>query len=251
MTRTKLCPTCDGIGFDHGKTHYTGLGTSSRTFCQGCDLGRELLRQWACQPRQRAYARRLREEKVKRALELSCMGSEFIDQRMADLIDEPSLCLPCNRYVQRWAKMKQEGRGLYLFGPVGSGKTHAACVVVNELIDRHLVETLFLNVPEAAQRFRLALGDQSNSDGVTLIDRMKQVELLVLDDLGLEKPSAWVTDLLYQVVDARGRSKKPMLVTSALPLDQLAYRYTRQLASRIEGCCEAVQLIGKDRRRKR
>jgi DNA replication protein DnaC len=111
------------------------------------------------------------------------------------------LCRQCTLYVQQWPTMLKRGQGLYLWGAIGSGKNHAAAVLANELIERHLVETLFLNVPEAAHRFREAIGDESNSDGIALLERMKQVELLVLDDLGVEKPSAWVSDLIYQVVD--------------------------------------------------
>lgn len=243
------CPRCHNTGCTPLAVHYTGLGDSPVTYCRDCLLGRQLLHDWAAQPEQRAYARRLREDKVSRALELSCLGAQFAGQRLADLIGQPGLCRLCTQYVQQWPAMRVKGQGLYFWGPVGSGKTHAAAVVVRELIDRHLVETLFLNLPEAVGRFRQAIGDPGNTDGAMLLDHMKRVELLVLDDLGVEKPSAWVTDLLYRVVDERWREHRPILVTSLLPPAELARRYTAQLASRLEGCCKAFRVTGKDRRR--
>jgi DNA replication protein DnaC len=214
-------------------------------------LGRQLLRDWATLPEQLAYARRLRQDKIRRALERSCLGGQFVGQKLADLTEQPALSRRCTRYVQRWNAMLHSGRGLYFWGAVGSGKTHAAAVVVNELIDRHLVEALFLNVPEVMARFRRAIGDPGNTDATTLLDHMKQVELLVLDDLGIEEPSAWATELLYQIVDERWRERRPMIITSALSPGELTRRYRQQIASRIAGCCDAVLLGGDDRRRDR
>jgi DNA replication protein DnaC len=242
------CPHCNNLGCTPVAVHYKGLGDSPVTYCRECVLGRELLRDWTRLPAQRAHARSLRESKVRRALQLSCMGAQFAGQRLADLIAQPGLCRPCTRYVQQWPTQLEQGRGLYFWGPVGSGKTHAATVVVNELIDRYLVETLFLNVPEAMGRFRQAIGDPQNTDGVTLLERMKRVELLVLDDLGIEKPSAWGTELLYRVVDERWRERRPLLVTSVLSPAGLALRYSPQIASRMGGCCEPLWLTGEDRR---
>lgn len=250
-TSPMTCPSCHNTGCTPVAVHYTGLGDSPVTYCKECALGRQLLADWARLPAQRAYARRIREDKVRRALRISCMGAQFAGQRLADLIAQPELCRRCTRYVKQWPAMLEQGRGLYFWGPVGSGKTHAATVVVNELIDRYLVETLFLNFPEAVGRFKLAIGDPENSDGVTLLERMKRVELLVMDDLGIEKPSAWVTDLLYRVVDERWRERRPMLVTSVLSPAGLALRYSPQIASRMGGCCEPLWLTGDDRRRER
>jgi DNA replication protein DnaC len=250
-TSPMTCPSCNNTGCTPVAVHYTGLGDSPVSYCKECPLGRELLQDWSGLPAQRAYAGRIREDQVRRALRLSCMRTQFAGQRLADLNAQPSLCRPCTRYVQQWPAMLEQGRGLYFWGPLGSGKTHAATVVVNELIDRHLVETLFLNFPEAVARFRQAIGDPDNSDADTLLERMKRVELLVLDDLGIEKPSAWVTDLLYGVVDERWRERRPMLVTSVLSPAGLALHYSPQIASRMGGCCEPLWLTGEDRRQAR
>lgn len=243
-----VCRHCAGKGSLPGPIHYQGYGDSMVTFCRSCPRGQRLLAQWKERPEQRAYARRLREQKAARAREESCLGKAFAEVRLSSLVEQPGARYECARYVRHWPSLSAFGRGLYFFGAVGSGKTHAAAVLANELLEAHLVELLFLSVPEFAGQLRDALDNTKDSNGATLLRRMKAVELLVLDDLGLETPSAWVGEQLYRVVDARWRERRPIVATSHLDLSALARRYPPQLASRVAGMCKAVRLIGKDRR---
>ena len=245
---TEPCSNCGGQGFTPSAVHYEKLGLSPVTYCQSCALGRRLLRQWANRPEQRAYSRALAQEKVRRALELSCLGLRFTGRRLEDLLGDPLLRQACADYLQAWPSHRRRGEGLYLWGLVGSGKTHTAAVLVNELVEEHLVETLFLNLPEVAARLRESLREQGGTDGAGLIDHMKRVELLVLDDLGVERPSAWTGEMLYRVIDERWRTRRPMIVTSNLSPARLVRRYRPQIVSRLEGCCRPLELRARDRR---
>ncbi len=243
------CPHCHNTGCIPLAVHYAGLGDCPVTYCRNCDIGRQLLRDWANLPEQRAYARRLREDRVRRALEIAGIEAHLIDQRLADLIRMPELCRLCTNYVREWPSTRRKGSGFYFWGGAGSGKTRAAAAIVNELVDRDLAATLFLNVPEVLGRIRQAHGDRNPAASPALLDRMKRIELLVLDDLGVEMPSAWVIDLLYQVVDERWRERRPMIVTSTLSVPELARRCQPQVASRIIGCCRVIEVSGTDRRK--
>lgn len=244
--RTRPCRHCGGQGFFSTPIHYLHSGLSPVTYCS-CALGRRLLSDWIRQPEQQTYARQLKTDRIRRALERSQLGPQFAHRRLADL-GELGLRQACRDYVQQWPTLGKRGQGLYLWGPVGSGKTHAAAAVVNELIRTHLVEPLFISVPEAAARLRQALREESDRDGVELLDHMKDVELLVLDALGLETPSAWIGEQLYRVIDARWRERRPLIVTSTLSLPELARRYPPQIASRLEGGCQAIAIARRNHR---
>lgn len=243
------CRHCGGRGFLSGSTHYVGLGDSPVTYCRSCALGRELERQWAAEPAQSEYARRFRKARAMRALELSNLGAEFAGLRLSSLNGEPAVRAACRGYVRGWPELRTQGRGLYFHGPVGSGKTHAAAVVANELIETHLTEVLFLNVPELAGRLRESLRDEGqDADAALLVGRMRSVELLVLDDLGVERPSTWIGEILYRVIDERWRERRPLLVASPYPPAALGRRYSPQLASRLLGRARSVRVTGRDRR---
>ena len=58
-----------------------------------------------------------------------------------------------------------------------------------------------------------------------IFDRMKDVELLIIDDLGVEKLSDWLSDQFYQIIDHRWQNHKPMIITSNQSLDDLGAYY--------------------------
>lgn len=145
--------------------------------------------------------------------------------------------------------MRKRGYGFYFWGNVGTGKTHTTSALSNELIAKRYVEILFLNVPETATRVKNTFSDRRDTEDSKLFKRMKDVELLVLDDLGVEKNSEWLSDQLYQVIDYRWRNRKPMIVTSNQSLNDLSRYYKPQIASRLYGCCKPMKFELRDRRK--
>ena len=77
---------------------------------------------------------------------------------------------------------------------------------------------------------------------------MKEMELLVLDDVGVEKYSDWMADQMYQIIDHRWKNRKPMIITSNLSLEDLGKSYKPQIASRIMGSCKPIRFTDRDRR---
>jgi DNA replication protein DnaC len=141
--------------------------------------------------------------------------------------------------------------GLYLSGPVGTGKTHLAACLVNELIKRE-IRVLFGNVLDLLGRLRRSYDEDAQEEEWRIIDELASVPLLIIDDLGKEKVSEWVEQTLYRVVNARYCENRALVVTSNFSLSELESRYREigpALASRIAEMCEGVRLMGKDWRR--
>ncbi|QIN77208.1 cell division protein ZapE [Rubrobacter marinus] len=150
-------------------------------------------------------------------------------------------------FLRGWEDNREEGRGLYLCGDVGTGKTHLAVAIMTELIRRRRVPSLFVTVPEFLDNLRGAYNDPGR-DIDEWMDAVKNADLLVLDDLGAEKPNAWVRERLFVVVNHRYREALPTIFTSNIGPKDLAEQLGDRTASRIIAMCEWVALEGEDYR---
>ena len=150
-------------------------------------------------------------------------------------------------YLASWDDNREEGRGLYLCGGVGVGKTHLAVAVMSELIRRRRVPSLFVTVPEFLDNLRGAYNDPGR-DLDEWMDAVKNADLLVLDDLGAEKPTEWVRERIFVLVNHRYREQLPTVFTSNTGPKDLADQLGERTASRIIAMCDWIALEGEDYR---
>ena len=148
------------------------------------------------------------------------------------------------------------GEGLYIHGKTGVGKTSNAAGVAIALLDRG--ETVAF-----ATSVDLLGSIQDTFDGGTAArtsevrGRYLNSDVLVLDDLGKEKQTAWTVTTLYALVNARYEEMRSTLITSQYTMDELEARLARRgeaetaraIVSRIRQTCEDVWLTGPDMRR--
>lgn len=120
------------------------------------------------------------------------------------------------RYADEWEKMQKENIGLLLYGGVGTGKSFAAACVANHLID-NLVSVLMTNF---ASILNTMSGFYSDDKNRYIADIMKY-PLLILDDFGMERDTDYALEQVYNVIDARYRAGKPLIVTTNLSLREL------------------------------
>ncbi len=141
------------------------------------------------------------------------------------------------------------GRGAYLWGPPGTGKTYAACcaarlAALGGLGARKVTAKVLLD--EVREEFDRRDGDRCAATNAA------RVGLLVLDDLGAERPTEWAMEELVRLVDARCAAGLPTVFTSNLRLGALRDRWGgdqgMRLASRVAGSCDIVEVAGPDRR---
>ena len=116
-------------------------------------------------------------------------------------------------YAQNWDEFKKAGIGLLLFGNVGTGKSYAAGCVANALIDR-LESVLFVGMSDVVNRMQGNFG----TDRDHYMKSLMRPDLLILDDLGAERNTSFGKERVFDVVDKRLLSGKPMIVTTNIPL---------------------------------
>jgi DNA replication protein DnaC len=137
--------------------------------------------------------------------------------------------------------------GLLLIGSVGTGKTHLATAVLR-CAQKIGFPFGFVITPDLMDELR------PGKDDGQLADTVKSKHVLLLDDLGTEKPSDWVSEKLYQLINYRYNYELPTLITSNYTVDELKKRLGEngpKIVDRIMGMCSVVMVGGPSWRRKR
>ena len=120
-------------------------------------------------------------------------------------------------YVKHWEELiHSDTNGLLIWGSVGNGKTFLAACIANALIERE-VPVRMVSCPYMLNEIR----GKYPGDRNIYISGLDAFSLLILDDLGSENGSEANLELLYQIIDSRYRSKKPLILTTNLTLDEL------------------------------
>ena len=108
--------------------------------------------------------------------------------------------------------------GTASLGDVGTGKSFFAGCIANALLDKG-IPVLMTNF----SRILNTLTGMYSDDRSQFIDSFNKYSLLIIDDLGIERSSEFALEQVFNVIDSRYRSKKPLIVTTNLTLDELKY----------------------------
>lgn len=148
-------------------------------------------------------------------------------------------------FVDKFDAFKAQGKGLILFGTVGTGKSFAAACVANALIDRGIPArmTNFAHIRNAIQKDFEGRQDY--------LDSLNKFPLLILDDLAAESQTEYMQEIVFSVIDARSRAGLPLIITTNLTAEQMKkpkdHTYKR-VFSRLLGMCIPIEVKGLDRR---
>lgn len=159
---------------------------------------------------------------------------------------QPKVSDACKRYVECWDEMRANNIGVLFYGSVGTGKSFLASCIGNGLLDRQ--------VPVAATNFpRLLNLLQGTYEKQALLDRLSIYKLLIVDDLGVERDSAYAEEQIFNIIDARSNSELPVIVTTNLTLEEMEHPTTMQYAriyDRVLAMCPIrLKLAGESRRK--
>lgn len=151
-----------------------------------------------------------------------------------------------------------EGHGYYIHGDVGVGKTYLLSAITNEIVKRGK-KVAFVHTPTFANKIKSMISKRQSIDD--LLNDLKHVHVLVLDDIGTEGVSDWLRDdILLSILNFRMDSGKTCFYTSNLSMNQLEQYYSvnnkneynelaaRRLMERIRMTSKEINMSGFNRR---
>jgi len=151
-------------------------------------------------------------------------------------------------FVEQIGERLDRGDGLWLMGDVGTGKTTLAMLVSKAAVEAQRTVAIY-SLPRLLARIRRTYDDEAGEPYLEFVERLTSVDLLHLDDLGVEKRSDWVLEQLYAIVNERYEAQRSMVVTTNLDQSALEEQIGPRTVSRlVEICGDPLPLFGDDLR---
>ena len=175
--------------------------------------------------------------------------------------------LAAGRFVEEYPL---EQTGLLFVGPIGTGKTHLAVGIVQELVRSKGVHCLFCDYRELLKEIQNSYNPSVQTTELEILRPVFEAEVLVLDELGAIKPTEWVWDTVSHILNSRYNDKKTTIFTTNFPdlprgdvqtgrgssaaeaarqavrNETLGDRITERMRSRLHEMCRVIQLDGSD-----
>ena len=224
---SERCPygACDGSGF------LIDEETNTASDCR-CRAGRIA----------RLRSRRLEARIPRRYRDIS-----FEQLTGTDLVAFPEQVRAVRRFAERIDQNLNDGRGVWIMGDVGTGKTMLAMLISKAALDAGRSAAIY-SLPRLLNLIREAIAEEEGVVG--FLDRLTSVDLLHMDDVGAESRTDWALEQLYSIINTRYEDQRSVVVTTNLEPSQLGEQIGARTVSRlVEMCGDPLPLFGEDRRR--
>jgi DNA replication protein DnaC len=225
--RSGLCPfeMCDGTGF------VVDEATNTASDCP-------------CRPGRIA---RIRAARLEGRIPRRYQGVSFDRPPISDIartaLDQVQ---SIRRYVRAIEQNLDSGKGLWIQGDVGTGKTTLAMLVSKAALDAGRSVAIY-SLPRLLNLLRESMDSETGM--LDFMDRLTAVDLLHLDDLGAENQTEWVLEQLYSLVNERYEEERSIVVTTNLiDTAELEQQIGRRTVSRLTEMTDQLPLFGADLR---
>ena len=223
------CAKCHGQKQRLIKTDLQGVGMV-KVWCM-CPCKAE-------EERKARKAKQQEEERIERQKERAALAGRLKDEYMRDEMlrtasfdiffsevftgifdneDSRRIYKIATRYVNLFDRFYSENRGMIFFGPTGTGKTFTAACIANALLNKG-IPVVMTSLPRLTDS--IVFGDETKS-ATAIIERFNRADLLIIDDLGVERLSSFAQEKSYEFINGRYEAKKPILITTNLTAEEL------------------------------
>ena len=217
-TSEMVCPRCDGAGYykeavAFGHPHFGVL------FPCECKLA---------------------EKELRRVEELEQISNLELFRDKTFEVFNPDIPGVRRAYMRAVEYARRPQGWLILFGNYGAGKTHLAAAIANVALRRQ-TRVLFAIVPDLLDHLRSTFGPSSEIEYDDRFETIREVPLLILDDLGTENTTPWAREKLFQIINYRYNDALPTVITSNRKPEDIDPRIFSRMSDR--ALCEEITLI--------
>lgn len=155
------------------------------------------------------------------------------------------------RYVAHWEEMREQDLGLLFWGRPGNGKTFAAGCIANALLESEDLHAPSVRMTTFGTILNQLPG-MTAQDKEWYLDGFRTCDLLILDDFGMERRTEYAQEQVFNIIDGRYVSRKPLIVTTNLSLNELKHPeglVQQRIFDRVLEMCVPVCFDGESLRR--
>ena len=243
----EVCPKCGMTGekiLDFPLLDGTGRTRPVKVGIM-CECRRKELEEREERARREEELRRIHELKKLSLMDEKLKSATFGNFKVVD--ENRKIFRIAQKYVENFEEMYTKNQGILFWGNAGTGKSYTAAAIANELLER-LVPVIMTSFVKLIQDME---GYGSDINGY--LNRLNRARLLIIDDLGAERGTDYALEKVYDIVDSRYRSNKPVILTTNLTMKEMQetadIRYSR-IYDRIFEMCFPVYVEGKSWRKK-
>lgn len=154
------------------------------------------------------------------------------------------------RFVKGWEKAKAGGYGLLFLGSCGTGKTHLACAIMIELLKEYAFSyPRYYKASEIFSAVRSTYQAGASTNEEETLKFFSSIQLLVIDEVGVQKGSEAEKRILFSILDNRVTSNKPTILMSNLGPKALAELLGDRLYDRVRSKCVPMLFAGPSMRK--
>lgn len=240
------CKTCDGVGL------VRVMDASGKWVSRPCEC------QTMEREERRLAAARIPERYRRCTLDTFDTGFKGADPSLGRAL------ATARKFVETYP-VDTAGKGLMFTGSIGVGKTHLAVGVLRRLIQERGVHGLFCDYRELLKNIQNSYNPQVSTTELELLKPVFAAEVLVLDDLGAQKPNEWVWDTVALILNSRYNDRQSTIITTNYPdlppagaglndperaarEPTLGDRIGERMRSRLAEMCIPVEMKGEDLR---
>lgn len=192
----------------------------------------------------------IKQNKQRAACEFAKMPNEFKDIKLDDYRvntnktnDDAKKTVNAKRiataYIKRFKEMQAQGTSLYLKSNAkGTGKTMLSVAIGNELMTTGIT-VRYATMIDILSKIKNTFNSREENE-LKLINELQEVEMLILDDLDIEKVTDWGNEKVYSIINQRMIANKPLIITSNVSIDDLGY--DERIKNRLTKMCIEVEM---------
>lgn len=187
------------------------------------------------------YKNAQREREVRELFSISDLGDRFENANFDNFESRPGAenAEKISRYyAENFNEFGLES--ILLWGIPGNGKSHLAASVHNHLRKQGKV-VVFVSMPDLLKKIKNTFNKGHNENEQQILKALNTCDLLIIDDIGAEKTSDWVQEIVFLIIDNRYRRNKPIMATSNMEPKELAGQLGKRSYDRILEISQSIE----------
>ena len=199
------------------------FGREFKTGCPECSRIRNEEEEARKQEREALDARLRMAEKLGSALIPKRFTGKTFDGYVAKTAEQKEALRICRKYADVFPEIFETGRCLLLLGKPGTGKTHLAVSIANQIISTSSATAVYRTVGAVLQAIRATFDRSGDQSEAQILSSLIGPSLLVLDEIGAskEKPSDFELSTLFTIINGRYEQQRPTIIVSNLKAEEL------------------------------